>query len=207
MIRAHLIRHCYPLPSTISDMGIKYWTSFWVILGAQRATTYTPLSQWGLGFVVKPWEQRESVFPEQRPCPRLGLAIHLTAHFLEWKTRRWLQDKSWAESAMPFVYFFKTQYSMVKRLSRANAAGRTEHLNPIVNLKKLLNLLMLLCMSDLSLPTSYPHAPPAVDDKKKIPFLISSDRAWPRLCQEDCMVACWVLLWPWECMIQCKKVA
>lgn len=178
MIRVHLIRHCYPLPSAISDRGIKYWTSFWVILGAQRETTYTPLSQWGLGFVVKPWEQRESVFPEQRPCPRLGLAILLTAHFLEWKTRRRFQDKSWAESVSPFVWLFKTQYGQKVEQSKETAAGRTKHLNPIVN-KKLPNLLMLLCISDLSLPTSYPHAPPPMDDKKNPLF----NQQWQSLTQ------------------------
>lgn len=70
MIRVHLIRHCYPSLSAISDMGIKCWTCFWVILGAHGATTYTPLNQWGLGFVAKPQEQHKSVFPEQSPCPR-----------------------------------------------------------------------------------------------------------------------------------------
>lgn len=138
MIRVHLIRHCYPLPSAISDMGIKCWTSFWVILGAQRATTYTPLSQWGLGFVVKPWEQRESVFPEQRPCPRLRLGIHLTAHFLEWKIRREGQDKSWPAHCVAVlrVFSFKIQHGLKIEHSKVTAAGRTEHLNPIVNLKK-----------------------------------------------------------------------
>lgn len=84
LIRVHLIRHCYPSLSAISDMGIKCWTCFWVILGAQRATTYTPLNQWGLGFVVKPRARRESVFPGQSPCPRSGFATYLAAHFSEW---------------------------------------------------------------------------------------------------------------------------
>lgn len=47
---------------------------------------------------------------------------------------------------------------------------------------------MLQQISDPSPPISYPHAPPPMDDKK-IPFLISSDRAWPRLHQEGCVVA------------------
>lgn len=60
----------------------------------------------------------------------------------------------------------------------ANTAGRTEHLNPIIN-KNRPNLLMLLCISDLSLPTSYPHAPPSMDDKKNPLF----NQQWQNLTQ------------------------
>lgn len=105
MIKVHLIRYCYPSPSAISDMEMKCWTCFWVILGAQRATTYTPLNQGGLGFVVKLWALRESVCPEQRPCPRLGLAIQLTAHFSGWEMRERVQKKHWADLCSKPVWF------------------------------------------------------------------------------------------------------
>lgn len=53
------------------------------------------------------------------------------------------------------------------------------------------------CVYDPSPPTSYPHTPPPQwMTKKKIPFLISSDRAWPRLPWEGSMVAWWGLLRP-----------
>lgn len=70
LIWAHLIRQRYPALYAIIDMGIKCWTCFWVILGVHKATTYTPLNQWGLGFVVKPRGKCESVESEQSPCTR-----------------------------------------------------------------------------------------------------------------------------------------
>lgn len=105
MIKVHLIRYCYPSPSAISDMEMKCWTCFWVILGAQRATAYTPLNQWGLGFVVKLWALCESVCPEQRPCPRLGLASQLAAHFSDWEIREQVQKKHWPDLCFKPVWF------------------------------------------------------------------------------------------------------
>lgn len=170
MIRVHLIRHRYPSPYTISDMGIKCWTCFWVILGAQRATTYTPLNQWGLGFVVKPRAQRESVFPEQRPCPRLGLAIHLTAHFSEWQMRGQARDESWPADCVSIRVFFKTQYGLQIEQSKVTAAGRTEHLSQIVNKKTCLTCWCCDVFMIYLLPPLIPMLLPQWMTKKKSPF-------------------------------------
>ncbi len=142
MIRVHLIRHCYPSSLAISDMGIKCWTCFWVILGAQRATTYTPFNQWGLGFVVKPRAQGKSVFP---PFSRSGLAKTLNAHFSEWKhqltahfsdTKRRVrvQDGSWPAPCVSTGVFLSTLGSLKSDscVLHSGSRERTEHLNPIV---------------------------------------------------------------------------
>lgn len=82
--------------------------------------------------------------------------------------------------------------------------SRTEHLNPIVKKKKNSlttvrfcgnGLLIVLCLWSVSSHLLSPcSSPPWMT--KKIPFLISSDRAWPRLPRDGCMVAWWGLLRP-----------
>lgn len=133
-------------------MGIKCWTCFWVILGAQKATTYTPFNQWGLGFVVKPRAKGETVFS---PFPRSGLAIHFIAHFSEWKIwlnahfrasimKRRVQNESWPAVCLSigaFFFFFLTRCTLKTGQSdscilHSRTRGRTEHLNPIVTKKQ-----------------------------------------------------------------------
>lgn len=172
MIRVHLIRYRYPSPSAISDMEMKCWTCFWVILGAQRATTYTPLNQWGLGFVVKLWALHESVCPEQRPCPRLGLVKQLTAHFSDWEMRKQVQEMHWPDlGSKPLRFKDMTEQRDGWKKDWASQLNSKQ--------KKLPNLLMLLCISDLSPPISYPPAPPPMDDKKNPLF----NQQWQSLTQ------------------------
>lgn len=207
LIRVHLIRRCYPSLSAISDMGIKCWTCFWVILGAQRATTYTPLNQWGLGFVVKPRAQRESVFPEQSPCPRSGLAVHLKLLIFQSSMASPGRELTGSRFLNPVWFEDQTEQN-----DSCILHSRTEHLNPIVkkqhNNKPFLwqrladDAVFMICLHPPLIPTLHPP----VDDKKKIPFLISSDRAWPRLPRDGCMVAWRGLLRPRGFMMEREKV-
>lgn len=187
MIRVHLIRHCYPSLSTISDMGIKCWTCFWVILGAHGATTYTPLNQWGLGFVAKPQAQRESVFPEQSPCPRSAAWILKN----EQLRVRWVYSLSWPAASM---YLNCVWFGWRATAASSTAGARSEHLNPIVKKQSNNKAFLWQRLADAAmfmiclLPPLISTLLPPMDDKKKIPILISSDRAWPRLPWEGCMV-------------------
>lgn len=196
MIRVHLIRHCYPSLSAISDMGIKCWTCFWVILGAQRATTYTPLNQWSLGFVVKPRAQCESVFPEQSPCPRSGFAAHLVAHFF-WM-ENWLKcsffplrmkNKTGADQqpcvsirCFNFVWFWRSGRRVEWQLhppqqeqrrdwaSQSNSGKKTKN-NSLTTGRFCGNgSLMLLCLWSVSTHLLSPRSSPSGWQKKKSPF-------------------------------------
>lgn len=49
--------------------------------------------------MVKPRVQRESLLPEQSPCPRSGFAKHLTAHFSQRKINLTAHFAEWKISA------------------------------------------------------------------------------------------------------------
>lgn len=159
-------------------MGIKCWTCFWVILGAHRATTYTPLNQWGLGFVVKPRAQCESLFPGQSPCPRSGLLIFLPSE----KALVQVCGKSAADQQPepPSEWHPPQQEQRKDEASRRNRNKQNKTKkqpdNPAVSLA---TACWCCCVYDLSPPTSYPHAPPPVDDKKNPLF----NQQWQRLTQ------------------------
>lgn len=127
LIRVHLIRHCYPL-LRISDMGIKCWTCSWVILENQRATTYTPLNQWGSGFAVRQRVQHESVFPEQSRCPRSGFALNCSIF-----RKTCLLNRSLCVCILFFNFmWFKDQTEQSDScILHSRSRGRPEHLNPI----------------------------------------------------------------------------